>query len=225
MQAEAPGTGVETEAIARTVLLATGLFETLPALPSLRAFYGTTIHSCIECDGWEKRDAPLALIGETDDLAERARFLANWSDDLIVFTNGVARISDADEAELAGRGIRVERGAIADIAGTHDGMTGVVLESGETIARTAGFIRPIWTPSLGFAESLALEVDAEGLVVIDADGRTSVPGVYATGDITPPGPQQLIVAAGNGARVAATITRDTVCRLLSHRGRRSLRAC
>jgi len=210
VQAEAPGTGVETEAVARTVLLATGLIETLPALPSLRAFYGTTIHSCIECDGWEKRDAPLALIGESDDLAERALLLANWSDDVIVFTNGVGRISDADEADLAGHGIRVERGGIADIEGTHDGMTRVVLESGETIARTAGFIRPIWTPSLAFAASLDLELDAEGLVVIDADGRTSVPGVYATGDITPPGPQQLIVAAGNGARVAAAITRDTL---------------
>ncbi len=207
VQAEAPGTGVATEALARTVLLATGLIETLPALPSIRAFYGTSIHSCIECDGWEKRDAPLALIGETDDLADRARFLANWSDDIIVFTNGVARITDADEAELAGRGIRVERRVIADIAGDRDRMTGVVLEDGDTIVRAAGFIRPIWTPSLAFAESLGLATDEEGLLVVDADGRTSVPGVYAAGDITPPGPQQLIMAAGHGARVAGAIVR------------------
>ena len=47
-------------------------------------------------------------------------------------------------------------------------------------------------------------------MAIDAEGRTNVAGVYAAGDITPPGPQQLIVAAGHGARVAAAITRDWV---------------
>ena len=210
VQAEAPGTGVATEAHARTVLLSTGLIETLPALPSLRAFYGTSLHSCIECDGWEKRDAALALIGETDDLAERARYLANWSDDLIVFTNGVGTVSKADERDLAGHGIRVERRKIADVAGDRDGMTGVVLADGETIPRSAGFVRPVWTPSLAFAETLGIALDAEGFVVVDGHGRTSVPGVYAAGDLTPPGPEQLIVAAGAGAHTATAIIRDTL---------------
>ena len=208
VRAEAPGTGESTEVVAAAVVLATGLVETLPALPTLRAFYGTALHSCVECDGWEKRDAPLALIGETDDLAERARFLANWSDDLVVFTNGVGRIADADEAELAARGIRVERRVIADIAGTgREGMTAVVLADGERIPRTAGFVRPIWTPSLAFVDDLDLARDAEGLVATDGSGRTSVAGVYAAGDIAI-GPQQLLIAAGDGARVAGAVLRE-----------------
>ena len=208
VQAESPGTDAPTEALATSVVIATGLTETLPALPSLRAFYGTSIHSCIECDGWEERSAPLALIGETDDLAERALHLANWSDDIIVFTNGVGRVSDADQVRLRARGIRVDRRAIADVTGDREGLSGIVLADGETVARTAGFIRPIWTASLGFADTLDLARDAEGLLAVDADGRTSVPGVYAAGDVTPPGPQQLIIAAGDGARVAMTVLRD-----------------
>ena len=50
---------------ARSVLVATGLRETLPAIPSLRAFYGMTLFSCAACDAWELQDRPLALIGET----------------------------------------------------------------------------------------------------------------------------------------------------------------
>ncbi|QEO10676.1 NAD(P)/FAD-dependent oxidoreductase [Protaetiibacter larvae] len=210
VQAETRGAGVGTEVVARAVVLATGLAETLPALPTLRAFYGTALHSCVDCDGWEKRTAPLALIGETDDLAERARFLANWSDDLVVFTNGVAEVSDADEAELASRGIRVERRVIADIAGTgREGMTGVTLADGETVPRTAGFVRPVWTPSLAFADDLGLARDADGYISTDGAGRTSVAGIYAAGDIVS-GPQQLLIAAGDGARVAGSVIRDTL---------------
>ncbi|MCS6576469.1 hypothetical protein NYQ33_00025 [Curtobacterium flaccumfaciens] len=46
--------------------------------------------------------------------------------------------------------------------------------------------------------------------MVDRVGRTSVPGLYAVGDVTPPGPEQLIVAAGHGAATAAAVHRDLV---------------
>jgi thioredoxin reductase len=192
----------------RTVLIATGLAETMPAIPSIRAYYGTHLHSCLECDGFEKADEALALIGETPDLARRAHELSQWSRDLIVFTNGAETITDGEERALAAIGIRVERRVIDDVVGERATMSGVRLVDGEVIARTTGFVRPVWTPTLDYAQSLGLERDAAGLVVVDARGRTSVPGVYAAGDSTAPGPQQLIVAAGEGAATAAAINRD-----------------
>ena len=199
----------DREVTAPIVVLATGLAETLPALPSIRAYYGTSLHSCIECDAFEKAGEPLALIGETADLAERAVLISQITDDLIVFTNGSAdAVSQAEETALAGRGIRVERRPVADVVGDRSGLTGVSLDDGTVIARTGGFVRPLWSVPLGFADSLGLDLDAEGHVVVDARGATSVPGVYAAGDLTPPGSQQLIVAAGAGARVAAAVNRD-----------------
>jgi len=192
----------------RTVLIATGLREVLPKLPMLRAFYGTSIHSCMECDGYEYADRPIALIGHTDDLAERALLLSQWSRDLIVFTQGIGRVSDADEAMLAERGVRVDRREVADVAGDRDGLNGVVLADGETIPREAAFVRPDYETVLDYVAGLQLALDPEGLIVVDAAGRTTTAGAYAIGDATPPGPQQLIVAAGDGAEVAAVINRD-----------------
>ncbi|HXH35545.1 MAG TPA: NAD(P)/FAD-dependent oxidoreductase [Plantibacter sp.] len=192
----------------QTVVVATGLTETLPKLTNMRAFYGTDLHSCVECDGFEKADLPLALIGESADLAEWALLIAQWSEDLVVFTNGVGSVSAAEEAALRSAGIVVERRPITELAGGRDGFTGVVLDGGETIARAAGFVRPAWSAPLEYLDTLPLDRDADGYVVIDGWGRTTVPGVYAAGDITPPGPQQLIVAAGNGARVARALNRD-----------------
>ncbi|PPG88038.1 pyridine nucleotide-disulfide oxidoreductase [Rathayibacter rathayi] len=196
--------------VATAVVVAAGLLETPPALPSLRAYYGTAVHSCMECDGYEKAGEALALIGETDDLAERAMLLSQWSTDLIVFTNGVGVVSDADESLLASVGIRVDRRPVADLAGERAEMTGVLLADGDIVPRTGAFVRPVWTPVLDYLDAAGPERDADGFLRVDAGGRTSVPGLYAAGEVTPPGPQQLIVAAGSGAQVASALNRDLV---------------
>ena len=201
---------------ARTVLIATGLAETLPALPSIRAWYGTNLHSCIACDGYEEADRALALIGETDDLAEHAVLISQWTDDLIVFTNGVGQVTEADEAGLAARGIRVDRRPLADVVGERGAMTGIQVADGEFVARAGGFVRPRYDAAATFAVALNPATDAAGLIVVDPQGRTSVPGLYAAGDTTPPGPEQLLVSAGEGARAAVAINRELLGPLATH---------
>jgi thioredoxin reductase len=202
--------GQQSSGVAGVVLVTTGLSETLPDIAQLRAFYGTFIHSCIECDGYDKRDQPLALIGEHPDLVERALLLSQWTDDLIVFTHGSDVVSAADEAALGSRGISVDRRRVTSIDGDRDGMRGVVLEDGTMVARAGGFVRPEWSAALDYVAATEAELDGDGLLVVDGHGRTSVAGLYAAGESTAPGPQQLIVAAGDGARVAAVINRDLV---------------
>lgn len=195
---------------ASSVLLATGLRETLPALPSIRAFYGLGLFSCIECDGYEHSDKPLALIGETSDLAGRALLIAQWSRNLTVFTNGIGAVTDAQEKLLAARGVRVERREIADVVGKRGVVSAVLLADGVTVPVDGGFVRPRWNAALEYASTLGLATDGWGLIETDTDGRTNVAGIYAAGDSTSPGPQQLIVAAGSGARVASAINRDLI---------------
>ena len=195
---------------ARSVLIASGLRETLPRIPSLRAFYGMTIFSCAACDAWELQDRALALIGETADLAARARLLARWTDRLTVFTNGADVVDTVEEAELAASGIVVERRPIDDLEGERGTVSAVRLVDGTRIEIDGGFIRPQWSPALDFLSGLDIDQDADGTLVVDRSGRTSVPGVYAAGDAASPGPQQLIVAAGQGARAAAVLIHDQV---------------
>ena len=200
----------DVEFVARRVLVAAGLTEELPELPMIRAYYGTALHSCVECDGFEKTDKPLALIGETSDLFARALLISRFSSDLVVFTNGADTIRPEQEAQLASIGIRVERRQIDDIVGEKADMTGVRLADGEIVPRVGGFVRPRWHAPVEFLGELEIERDDWGLVVVSDRGETSIRGVYAVGDIVPPGPQQLIIAAGNGARVAAKLNMDMI---------------
>ncbi|HEY0248782.1 MAG TPA: NAD(P)/FAD-dependent oxidoreductase [Gryllotalpicola sp.] len=192
----------------RAVLVATGLTEVLPNVPNLRAYYGTALHSCIECDGYEKIGLPLALIGESSDLAERAREIVHWSDDLIVFTNGADVVTPEEETLLSDRGIRVERAPLAEVEGERAIMTGLRLENGAVIAREAGFVRPEWIPQADFLTGTDAARDGSGRVVVDAGFRTNVPGLYAAGDVTAREPMQIAVAAGEGAIVARSIHLD-----------------
>ncbi|GAB6859586.1 NAD(P)/FAD-dependent oxidoreductase [Microbacterium xylanilyticum] len=218
-QIEADGSGFAAEigrrapeltVRAHRVLLATGLRETLPEVPNLRGFYGVTLFSCAACDAWELQDRPLALIGETPDLTARARLIARWTTRLTVFTNGADTVDTAEEAELAAAGIAVERSPIAELHGERGALTGITLADGTEHAVEGGFVRPEWETDLSFLPALALDRDAHGHLAVDRAGRTSVPGLYAAGDVASPGPQQLIVAAGAGARVAAVMIHDSI---------------
>lgn len=208
------GSGVrgaaDVEFLARRVLITAGLTEELPPFPMIRAFYGTALHSCVECDGFEKTDKPLALIGETSDVFGRALLISRFSSDLIVFTNGADTIRAEQEQQLARIGITVERRAIDDIVGERAEMTGVRLADGTVIPRVGGFVRPRWHAPVEFLGDLPIRRDDWGLVVVSERGETSIRGIYAAGDIVPPGPQQLIIAAGGGARVAAKLNMDLI---------------
>jgi thioredoxin reductase len=202
--------GQQSSAVADVVLVTTGLSETLPDIAQLRAFYGTYIHSCIECDGYDKRDQPLALIGEHPDLVERALLLSQWTDDLIVFTHGSDVVTSADEAALAARGITVDRRRVTSIDGDREGMRGVVLEDGTVVPRAGGFVRPEWSAALDYVDATGADLDDDGLLVVDGHGRTSVPGLYAAGESTAPGPPHPLAPPAPGARVAAVINRDLI---------------
>ncbi|MGO1539769.1 MAG: NAD(P)/FAD-dependent oxidoreductase [Leucobacter sp.] len=208
------GTGIrgsgDVDIVSRRVLIAAGLTEELPALPMIRAYYGTDLHSCVECDGFEKTDKPLVLIGETSDLFARALLISRFSSDLIVFTNGADTVRAEQQAQLEAIGISVERRPIDDIVGEQAHMTGVRLTDGTVIPRVGGFVRPRWHAPVEFLGEQPIERDDWGLVVVSATGETSMRGVYAVGDIVPPGPEQLIIAAGDGAKTAAKLNMDMI---------------
>lgn len=193
---------------AAAVVIASGVAEKMPELPMLRAYYGTSVHSCMMCDGYGHADEAIALIGETDDLADQARMLSRWSKDLIVFTNGRADLSSEDESRLSAAGITVDRRPLEDLEGDRSGLTGIRVAGGEVIPRIAAFVRPEYSAPLDYLANLEVNRTEDGLLIADEGGRTSVPGLYAVGDCTQSGPQQLIVAAGMGGRAALSIMRD-----------------
>lgn len=196
--------------VAERVILATGLRELFPPLPTLRAYYGTHIHSCVVCDAWNKQNARIAVFGVpgAKTLAYRAAQLERIGSHVTLFAS-VEQVSEQDAARLRERGVVVDRRELDDVVGEKADLVGLRTVDGEVTPVEAAFVLPGFSAQLDFlADDLQPERTEDGLVAADNFGRTNVPGLYATGELTAPGPEVLIISAGKGARTAIAAHRD-----------------
>jgi thioredoxin reductase len=198
---------------ARTIILATGLRESLPAIPGLHDFYGKSLFCCPYCDGWELRDKPLVVIAEEGQAAfHMAKVVWNWSRDLVVCTNGQTTLSAEHKASLQRNGIQVMEDPITALVGTHGRLERMVFASHKAShkasSRQGGFVVSQLSQASAFGAQLGCAMNAHGGIITDDLGRTAVPGVYAAGDASVVAPAQLVIAAAAGSRAAAGVNMD-----------------
>ncbi|MBI1279003.1 MAG: NAD(P)/FAD-dependent oxidoreductase [Anaerolineaceae bacterium] len=194
---------------ARKILLATGLKDTLPPITGIDQFWGTSVFHCPYCDGWEQRDQPVAIINKGEGALHIAKLLRVLTADLVICSNGASEFTAEQRALLAKHDIRVIETPIESVKGSATQIEQIVFADGSTLARKAIFIAPITTPHSDFTRHLGCEVNQNGVVKIDWQGRTTVTGIYAAGDISF-GARQLIFASSQGAFAAIGINMDLI---------------
>jgi thioredoxin reductase len=200
---------------ARRILLGTGMIDEMMPLDGFRELWGHAIFQCPYCHGWEVRDRRwgfLVLPASTAHWLPFALQLRGWTSDLVVFTNGVVEPSDDVRGQLQAAGIRVETAPVTRLVG-HDGrLEAVELSSGTSVPCDVLFAHPRQR-QVDLVQSLGLALDDDGYVKVDPMKReTSVPGIYASGDLTTRG-QAAVLAAASGMQAAAAINVDIAMEL------------
>lgn len=195
---------------ARTLILATGLKDILPAIDGIHDYYGKSLFSCPYCDGWELKDRPLVVISEDERTFHMAKIVWNWSRDVLVCTNGHHPLTSEQHETLRRKGIQIVEDRITGLVGKHGYLERIVFATQGESSRTGGFVVTQLRQASPFGEALGCEMDAMGRIVTDPLGRTTVPGVYAAGEATGGGPSQLIIAAAEGSRAAAGVNTDLI---------------
>ncbi len=195
---------------AARILLATGVSDDLPEVPGLREQWGKSVFTCPYCHGWEVRDTPLAVLGDGDAGYGYARMIQNWSRDLVLITGENTTLADEQRDDLDARGIRIVEASVREYESRDGELTAVHLTDGRRLERQAVFMRPPSHLRGNLHEQLGCALSDDGsLVVADEMGRTSVPGVYAAGDMTNP-MSAVIVAAASGTKAAAVMNHELV---------------
>jgi thioredoxin reductase len=192
---------------ARTLLVATGLHDELPAIPGLRERFGHDVVHCPYCHGWEIRDRAIGVLGLSEHAVHQALLFRGWSDDLTLFRHTAPAPTEEQAAQLAARGIAVVDGEVAALE-----ADGVRMRDGRLVAREAMAVMPRFVARTAGLEGLGLRVVEHPMgvgehVEVDATGRTSVPGVWAAGNVADL-MATVVGAADQGVRAAAMINMD-----------------
>ncbi len=186
---------------ARAVLLATGVVDHHPDLPGVeRAVQRSLVRVCPICDGYEATDKAVAVIGHSDKGAREAAFMRTYSDRVTLIHIGPAdALSRRDELDRLG--VELILAPLEAVELEQDRVTALTW-GGQTRAFDVVYSALGTSPNAELAQGLDARLSGDGRLEVDLHQATSVPGLYAAGDVVR-GLNQIAVATAEAA-VAAT---------------------
>ena len=166
---------------ASTVIIATGANDNPSPIPGLSEHWGRGVFTCPYCDGFEHSGTHLAVTGSTLFVPHVARLLTGWSDHVTAFHDG---LDETVRADLVSHGVSVDERTIARVNGDGNTVSSLELTDGTDVPIGALFVAELPIPNSQLAAELGCAVDEHGYVRVDAMKRTTVPDVWAIGDVT-----------------------------------------
>jgi thioredoxin reductase len=190
--------------LTRTVLLATGMLDEVPDIPGFADVWGTSAHTCPYCDGFEHRDERLAVLAAGDRGEHLAVLLRQWSDDVVLLSNGPHNLAADQLARVQAVGVAVIDTPVVGLDSHNGRLRRVRLDDGQTLDRDALFFYIGWRLRSDLARTLGCELRDDDSIAVDANQATTVDRVYAAGNCSDP--RALVpAAAGSGATAAVAI--------------------
>lgn len=190
--------------LARTVLLACGVADLAPPLPGLKAAVEKAlIRICPICDGYEVTGQRVAVIGKDSHSAREAEFLTTYTDQVTLIHVGAPEdLTAEDRASLASAGVEVIEAPVQSVALDRRRIRALCFAGGAPREFDAVYSALGVRPRTRLAEQAGARLDDSGRLIVGDHQETSVPGLYAAGDMVR-GLNQISTAEGEAA-IAAT---------------------
>ncbi|MCP1412658.1 thioredoxin reductase [Paenarthrobacter sp. A20] len=197
---------------ARRLLVSTGLVDKLPDIDGIRERWGRDVLHCPYCHGWEVRNKAIGILGSVPMALHQALLFRQWSPNITLFLNDIVEPTEEEWEQLAARSITVVDGKVRSLDVTDDVLSGVVLASGKMIPVEAVVTGPRLQARSAVLESLGIAsvVHPMGVgthVEVTPQGATSMPGVWAAGNVSDL-TGQVMASAASGVMAGAAINAD-----------------
>ena len=198
---------------AKRILLATGNTYKMLGIPGEKEFYGQGVSYCATCDGNFYKNLTVGVVGAGNTAITEALYLAEIAKEVHIFVRGdVIRAENiwTEKAKNTPNIIFHMNTQVTEVQGSMMGVTGVMLNTGENLALDGLFVAIGSTPITHIVDNLSPQKDEEGCLVVDKRQETTIPGLYAAGDVTTNSNKfrQTIMSAAEGCLAANSIHED-----------------
>ncbi|MCU7496503.1 MAG: NAD(P)/FAD-dependent oxidoreductase [Ignavibacteria bacterium] len=191
----------------KKILLATGITDNIPQIEGIDEFYGSSVFHCPYCDGWEVRDTRFAVYARGKAALALSLSLKTWSNDVILVSDGFARLSRKDKETLEWHDVRIYTGKIARLEGRGGLLQRIVFVNGSSLERDVMFFSTGQKQKSNIAEMLGCRFNDKGFIPTNKKQQTNIKGIFAAGDITKD-VKFVVVAAAEGARAGVAINME-----------------
>ncbi|WP_145330457.1 NAD(P)/FAD-dependent oxidoreductase [Paenibacillus xylanexedens] len=192
---------------AKKVLFAVGKRDLPLDITGLSDVYGKSAFVCPYCDGWELRNRELVIITSANHALHMAKLISGWTSRFTLCIQGDNRLEAEEKQELSRHGVKVYEALVQSIRSEEGMVSSVELSDGTIIPCTGIFFQPKLQAGSDLPKVLGCEMTETGTIVVDAQGKTSVPGVFSAGDASSE-LYQAITAASLGALTAVSINHE-----------------
>lgn len=207
----------ERDLEASRVLVCTGMIDELPDLEGFREHWGRSVFQCPYCHGWEIQGRRFAVLASSVEMLDFAIFLTGWTGDVLALTDGRFPVPPETRDRLDKSGVALDERRLTGLFGSDGHLARIRFSDGAYRPAEVLFARPPQR-QVPLVQSMGLALTAAGYVeVSDPHRQTSIPGVYAAGDLVTP-MQAAIFAAASGTQAAAMLNHELTVELALARG-------
>lgn len=200
---------------ARRIILCTGMIDEMLDIDGFRELWGSSIFQCPYCHAWEVQNERFGVLASSVEMLDFAILLRGWTREVITFTDGKFSVPSEVHERLGRAGVRIDERPIRRFVGTDGHLESVSFHDGLSMNIDVLFARPPQR-QVPIVQSLALALNPMGYVLVDEMHRqTSVPGVYAAGDLVTPA-QAAIMAASSATFTAAMLNHELTIELATN---------
>ncbi|MBF4464913.1 NAD(P)/FAD-dependent oxidoreductase [Flavobacterium sp. LC2016-12] len=193
----------------KKVLFATGVKDLLPKIEGLAECWGISVLHCPYCHGYEMKTKKTAIIANGEMAFEYAKLISNWTKDLRLLTNGKSNLTMEQKEILQQHQIEIIEDEIESLEHENGNIQQVIFKNQSKTTVKAIYFRPPFEQHCALPSDLGCEITEQGLIKVDIMQKTTLPGVYASGDCVIQA-RSVAMAVSSGSFAGASINKELI---------------
>ncbi|MDA6068061.1 NAD(P)/FAD-dependent oxidoreductase [Flavobacterium sp. AC] len=193
----------------KKVLFATGVKDLLPQIPGFAECWGISVLHCPYCHGYEVKKEKTAIVANGDMAFDYAKMISNWTKDLRLITNGKSKLTLEQTQMLKKHKVEIIEHEIEALEHENGNVQHIVFKNQSKVSVKAIYFRAPFEQHCSLPESLGCELTEQGLLKVDPFQKTTIAGVFASGDCHIQA-RSVAMAVSSGSFAGAMINREII---------------